>query len=88
MKREKIFKSRNDIQRWNISLIGVLVFGAFFGSNVDAVSLEKYPELTELASELDGNLGLRKEKIESWFEDAEIKTKIIDAMNRPAERLD
>ena len=89
MIREKIFfKSRNYLQRWNMSLIWVLAFGAFFWSNVDAVSLEKYPELTELAAELDGNLGLRKEKIESWFEGAEIKTKIIDAMNRPAERLD
>ena len=63
MTREKIFKSRTDIRRWNISLIGVLAFGAIFCSNVDAVSLEKYPELTELESELHGNLGLLKEKI-------------------------
>ena len=57
MIRENIFKSCKYLQRWNMSLIWVLTFGVLFWSNVDAVSLEKYPELTELAAELDGNLG-------------------------------
>ena len=53
----------------------------------NAVSLEKYPQLAELADRLDGVEGLQGQKMKSWFRDAKIQTKIIDAMNRPAERL-
>jgi membrane-bound lytic murein transglycosylase B len=63
--------------------------GIFFcGSQALAVSLEKYPQLEEMAKRLDGVNGLTSAEVKNWFQDAKIETKIIDAMNRPAERLE
>lgn len=66
---------------------GVLSALMMWASPVVAVSLEKYPQLAEMADRLDGTAGLERDKMKSWFRDAKIQTKIIDAMNRPAERL-
>lgn len=60
----------------------------FCGSQALAVSLEKYPQLEEMAKRLDGVNGLTSAEVKNWFQDAKIETKIIDAMNRPAERLE
>lgn len=63
--------------------------GVFFcGSQALAVSLEKYPQLEEMAKRLNGVNGLTSAEVKNWFQDAKIQTKIIDAMNRPAERLE
>ena len=66
----------------------LIVWSLIAASETHAVSLEKYPELAEMAARLDGAQGLNRAQIEDWFRDAQIETKIIDAMNRPAERLD
>ena len=71
-------------RRWCVGVLGAL---AMWVSPLHAVSLEKYPELAKLADRLDGVEGLQGQKMKSWFRDAKIETKIIDAMNRPAERL-
>ena len=71
-------------RRWCVGVLGAL---AMWVSPLHAVSLEKYPELAKLADRLDGVEGLQGQKMKSWFRDAKIQTKIIDAMNRPAERL-
>ena len=52
-----------------------------------AVSLTQYPQLEALADRLAKSSGLDSEKMKGWFRDAKIKPKIIEAMNRPAERL-
>ena len=69
---------------WCAVVLSALMIWA---SPVVAVSLEKYPQLAEMADRLDGTEGLERDKMKSWFRDAKIQTKIIDAMNRPAERL-
>ena len=71
-------------RRWCTGALSALVVWA---SPLYAVSLEKYPQLAELADRLDGVEGLQGQTMKSWFRDAKIQTKIIDAMNRPAERL-
>ena len=71
-------------RRWCAGALSALVVWA---SPLYAVSLEKYPQLAELADRLDGVEGLQGQTMKSWFRDAKIQTKIIDAMNRPAERL-
>ena len=52
-----------------------------------SVSLEKYPQLIELADRLVQEHDLDRTQLLEWFEQAQIKEKIIEAMNRPAERL-
>ena len=69
---------------WLAGAMGALVLMA---SPVFAVSLEKYPQLAEMADRLDGIDGLKREQMKAWFRNAKIQSKIIDAMNRPAERL-
>ena len=69
---------------WLAGAMGALVLIA---SPVFAVSLEKYPQLAEMADRLDGIDGLKREQMKAWFRNAKIQSKIIDAMNRPAERL-
>ena len=74
----------SNIRRWCAGALSALLVWA---SPLYAVSLEKYPQLAELADRLDGVEGLQGQTMKSWFRDAKIQTKIIDAMNRPAERL-
>ena len=73
-----------EVRSWLAGVVSALVVMA---SPVFAVSLEKYPQLAELADRLDGTEGLEREQMKEWFREAKIQSKIIDAMNRPAERL-
>ena len=73
-----------EVRSWLVGVVSALVVMA---SPVFAVSLEKYPQLAELADRLDGTKGLEREQMKEWFREAKIQSKIIDAMNRPAERL-
>ncbi|MGB1612188.1 MAG: lytic murein transglycosylase B [Arenicellales bacterium] len=68
--------------------LSIGVSALFAASLASAVSLEKYPQLGEMAARLNGINGLSEAQVKSWFEQAKIETKIIDAMNRPAERLE
>ena len=52
-----------------------------------AVSLDEYPELVKLADRLSSEHGIDRGQLLDWFREATIKPKIIDAMNRPAEKL-
>ena len=74
----------SEVRLWLAGAVSALVVMA---SPVFAVSLEKYPQLAELADRLDGTEGLEREQMKEWFREAKIQSKIIDAMNRPAERL-
>jgi len=69
---------------WLTGAMGAL---GLIASPVFAVSLEKYPQLAEMADRLDGTAGLKREQMKAWFRNAKIQPKIIAAMNRPAERL-
>ena len=73
-----------EVRSWLVGVVSALVVMA---SPVFAVSLEKYPQLAELADRLDGTKGLEREQMKEWFREAKIQSKIIDAMNRPAEGL-
>jgi len=70
-----------------LSSLVVLLLSLVPGSTARAVSLEKYPQLIELADRLVQEHDLDRTQLLEWFEQAQIKEKIIKAMNRPAERL-
>ena len=70
-----------------LSGLVVLLLSLLPGSTARAVSLEKYPQLIELADRLVQEHDLDRTQLLDWFEHAQIKKKIIKAMNRPAERL-
>lgn len=70
-----------------LSSLVVLLLSLAPGSTARAVSLEKYPQLIELADRLVQEHDLDRTQLLEWFEQAQIKEKIIKAMNRPAERL-
>ena len=70
-----------------LSGLVVLLLSLLPGSTARAVSLEKYPQLIELADRLVQEHDLDRTQLLDWFEHAQIKKKIIIAMNRPAERL-
>ena len=70
-----------------LSSLVVLLLSLVPGSTARAVSLEKYPQLIELADRLVQEHDLNRTQLLEWFEQAQIKEKIIKAMNRPAERL-
>ena len=52
-----------------------------------AVSLDEYPALVKLADRLSSEHGINRGQLLDWFREATIKPKIIDAMNRPAEKF-
>ena len=70
-----------------LSSLVALMLSLVPGSTARAVSLEKYPQLIELADRLAQEQHLDRTQLLEWFEQAQIKEKIIKAMNRPAERL-
>ena len=70
-----------------LSSLVVLLLSLVPGSTARAVSLEKYPQLIELADRLVQEHDLDRTQLLEWCEQAQIKEKIIKAMNRPAERL-
>ena len=81
----KIIRGYANIER--LAQVCVLVVLAVVVAPAMAVSLDQYPRLVELANRMAGTPGLNGEQIKGWFRDAAIKSKIINAMNRPAERL-
>ena len=81
----KIILGYANIER--LAQVCVLVVLAAVVAPAMAVSLDQYPRLVELANRMAGTSGLNGEQIKDWFRDAVIKSKIISAMNRPAERL-
>ena len=81
----KINSGYANIER--LAQVCVLVVLAAVVAPAMAVSLDQYPRLVELANRMAGTPGLNGEQIKGWFRDAAIKSKIITAMNRPAERL-
>ena len=70
-----------------LSSLVALMLSLVSGPIAQAVSLEKYPQLIELAYRLAQEHNLDRTQLLEWFEQAQIKEKIINAMNRPAERL-
>ncbi|HCF74087.1 MAG TPA: lytic murein transglycosylase B [Gammaproteobacteria bacterium] len=71
---------------WRFVVIPIMIVLAF-GTTAQAVSLEKYPALVKLADRLSSEHGFDRGQLLNWFKEARIKPKIIDAMNRPAEKL-
>jgi membrane-bound lytic murein transglycosylase B len=54
---------------------------------VHAVELDVYPELVSMVDQLVSEKGLDRQQLNFWLTDARINQDIIQAMQRPAERL-
>ena len=52
-----------------------------------AVEVNAYPELTSMIEQLVSENGLDRQRLNFWLADARINQDIIQAMQRPAERL-
>ena len=65
-----------------LSRLVVILLSLAPGSTARAVSLEKYPQLIELADRLVQEHDLDRTQLLEWFEQAQIKEKIIKAKQR------
>ena len=63
--------------------LGLLVSTA----STHAVEVDAYPELVSMVEQLVSEKGLDRERLNFWLTDARIDQDIIQAMQRPAERL-
>ena len=63
--------------------LGLLVSTA----SAHAVKVDAYPELVSMVEQLVSEKGLDRERLNFWLTDARIDQDIIQAMQRPAERL-
>ena len=54
---------------------------------VHAVELDDYPELVSMVEQLVSEKGLDRQRLNFWLTDAKIDQGVIQAMQRPAERL-
>lgn len=73
----------------HISVFQTLVFlGSWYILfEVQAIELEKYPDLNDFISEMENKHSFNKDELRNWFERSRIRPEIIEAMERPSEAL-